>query len=253
MKKQILISGLLAMALVGLSGCVGKEGYFQSHECLTMDQTNNFILANDFIDFIGDYYNPSTTKFVIDPKNDFSHYLAVIESRLREKGYGVSYSSMNEAAWLAWKINKINEDTISVTYHVSQSKFTRFYKMQHGKYVPIGSFTVFNEPTRINTKPPVEIEPIVEKPKLEVKTIVVDEPTDVWGVFVQQNSYLHIREEPTIKSKILGTLKRGTTVATEINTAKKKGWAKLSKVDGYIATRYLKQVKTTSGDLVYGK
>lgn len=257
MKKQLLISGILALSLLSMTGCATKNEYFKSHESFKMDQTNNYILVNDFIDFVGDYYNPTNTKFVIDPKDDFSPFLAVMETRLREKGYGVSYAGMNEAAWLAWKIDKADENTIMVTYHIADSKYTRFYKMTtYGKYVPIGTFTIFNEKAKINQKEPEPIAPIVEEPKPEPKpmVIVVDTPSEVWDVFVQQNSYLHIREKPTTKSKIIGTLKKSTKVETTLDSKTNKKWGKLAKMDGYISKRYLKRAKVlNNGDVIYAK
>lgn len=258
MKNKLLFSScVLALSLFSLSGCVAKNEYFKSHESFKMDQTNNYILVNDFIDFVGDYYNPINTKFVIDPKDDFSPFLAVMETRLREKGYGVSYAGMNDAAWLAWKIDKADENTIMVTYHIADSKYTRFYKMTtYGKYVPVGTFTIFNEKAKINQKEPEPIAPTVEEPKPEPKPIVVmvDTPSEVWDVFVEQNSYLHIREKPTTKSKIIGTLKKSTQIETTTDEKSSKKWGKLSRMDGYISKRYLKHAKIVNGgDVVYGK
>lgn len=243
--RKIVLSTVFVSAIILLAGCVPKNEYFQSHESFKIDQTNNYILVNDFIDFVEDYYSPSTTKFVIDPKDDFSPFLAVMESRLREKGYGVGYAGMNSAAWLAWKIDRADENTIMVTYHIAESKYSKFYKMDHGKYIPFGTFTVFNEKEKIthsNKKEVVTLKQSLPENKdlpnndMPLKT----ETTDAYSVYVKSNSYLHIREEASINSKIIGTLKKGAKIkATPVESKEK--WGKLSSIDGCVSMRYLKK------------
>lgn len=253
MNKPLLQKLLLVAALLSFSGCVGKNDYFKSHESFNMDQTNNYVLVNDFIEFAQEYYNPATTKFVIDPTNEFSHFLGVLETRLRERGYGVSYATMNDAPWLAWKIDKADEETIMVTYHIADSKYTRFYRLQHNKYVPIGTFTIFNEKAKLALQEPQSIQSIVlEEPK-EPMNIIAKEPSSLWDISVNERSYLHIRKSPTIHSKILGTLKKGTNIKT-IPNSNNAHWAKLSKMDGYVCKRYLQHLEASdAAELIYAK
>lgn len=255
MNKPLLQNLLLVAALLSFSGCTGKNEYFKSHESFKMDQTNNYILVNDFIEFAQEYYNPTSTKFVIDPTNEFSPFLGVLETRLREKGYGVSYATMNDAPWLAWKIDKADEETIMVTYHIADSKYTRFYRLKHNKYIPIGTFTVFNEKVKVSSKEPQSIEPIVlENAPAQTPEIVIEkEAANMWDISVNERSYLHIRKSPTVHSKILGTLKKGTNIKT-IRNSNNKHWAKLSKMDGYVCKRYLKHVVAPdAAELIYAK
>lgn len=247
--RKLIPLAVLASALLFV-GCAPKNDYFVSTENLKKDNVNNYILVNDFIDFIGNYYNPSVTKFVIEPANQFSPFLEIFESRLREKGYGVSYATMNEAAWLAWKITAVDDDTVLVTYHVQDSKYTKLYKKVHGKYTPVGTFTIFNPKAEINQKP----DPLPE-PKEEIVEHKIELPpppqNDVWETFVRSNSYLHIRQKPTIESKIVGTLKRATKIEADGNFTH-KNWVKIDQMEGFVSKRYLKYVHPkTEGDLVY--
>lgn len=242
--RKLIPLAVLASALL-LVGCAPKNDYFVSTENLKKDQTNNYILANDFIDFIDDYYNPSTTKFVIEPDNQFSQYLEIIESRLREKGYGVGYANMNEAAWLAWKIYKVDDETIMVTYHIADSKYSKSYKMVHGKYAPYGAFTIFNEkpknpsPTKLIEKN--NVQPITPAP-------IPSKPSDAYSVFVKSNSYLHIREKPSINSKIVGTLKRATKIEGDEKFTH-GDWEKIHTMEGFVSKHYLKSTHPkTEGD-----
>lgn len=249
--KQIILSSLIASTFL-FSGCAQKvtNEYFMSNENFVQDETNNFILANDFIDFADDYYNPSTTKFVIDHENNASSFSRTIESRLREKGYGVGYANMNETAWLAWKITTVDENTIVATYHIQDSKFTKTYTKNHGKFAPVGSFSIFNEPKKravpvVEELPPVE--PVIELTPIAQKI----KENDVWETFVNKASYLHIRKEPTIKSKVMGTLKKGTLIEVDSDFDNNK-WMKIEAMDGYVAKRYLKYLHPKNeGDLVY--
>lgn len=255
MNRPLLQKLLLVAALLSFSGCVRKNDYFKSHESFKMDQTNNYVLVNDFIEFAQEYYNPTTTKFVIDPTNEFSPFLGVLEARLRERGYGVSYATMNNAPWLAWKIDKADEETIMVTYHIADSKYTRFYRLQHNKYVPIGTFTVFNEQPKLTSKEPQPIEPIVfvDAPEKTHAIVIEKEAANMWDISVNERSYLHIRKSPTVHSKILGSLKKGTNIKTTRNS-NNKHWAKLSKMDGYVCKRYLKHVEISdAAELIYAK
>jgi hypothetical protein len=248
MKKYLFLSLMTATFL--MTGCAQKEeGYFTSHDTFKQDDTNNFIIANDFVEFADDFYNPTTTKFVIDPLDKDSQFLKVFESRLREKGYGVGYANMNESAWLAWKITPIDNDTISVTYHIQDSKYTKMYKLSHGKYAPVGAFTIFNQKPSLNNPEPVYAP---QEPIIKVVEVVKEiPPNDVWETFVSQNSYLHIRQNPTIKSKVVGTLKKGTKLEQDSSFDDKK-WVKINQMDGYVAKRYLKYIHPKNeGDIVY--
>lgn len=251
MKKTLILS-LLAASLL-MTGCVQKDGYFVSSEHFKQDDTNNFIIANDFIDFAGTYYNPTTTKFVIDPENKDSEFTKVFESRLREKGYGVAYATMNEAAWLAWKISSIDDDTVMVTYHIQDSKYTKLYKLSHGKYAPVGAFTIFNPKPNISI-PEIVYEEVKEEPIKEVKEEpkpIKKDPNEVWTTFVNSHSHLNIREKPTTRSKIVGTLSKSTEVEKD-KSFENKYWMKIDSMYGYVFKKYMKYSHTKDeGDIIY--
>lgn len=247
--KNVIFYSLLTASLL-TTGCAQKNGYFVSNEHFKQDNTSNYIIANDFVEFAGNYYNPVTTKFVIDPENKDSEFTKIFESRLREKGYGVGYATMNESAWLAWKISSIDEETLMVTYHIQDSKYTKLYKLSHGKYAPVGAFTIFNPKPNIVT-PPIIYEEVKEPIEEAPIVTVIEEPNEVWETFVNTNSRLHIREMPTTNSKIIGTLQRGTKIEKD-KTFENKKWVKIDNMNGYLSKRYLKYAyPKKEGDIVY--
>lgn len=252
MKKYLFLSALAATLI--FNGCADKDvGYFKSIAVKQADRDANATapIAVDFMDFIAAYHPAAKTTFLIDPVTKSSNFLSSMERQLRQRGYGMTYDKgVENAIPLAWKADPIgaSKTRLRVTFNIGSGNVSRQYILNDDEnvYVPVGMFTVRNlgkryydevtepEHKTIIMQPIIEPEPVKLPPEPVMKTGVVN---------VQKHSSLHIRKEPTTRSKILGKVKPGSEIVykTIVTNPKHENWIKLEKgIKGFVSAQYVR-------------
>jgi ribosomal protein S8E len=238
MKKIIINLSISAMSLFLLSGCSFNQpdnNYFVSKisKNTKLTETESIVLANDFSSFINDYYLPSQTMFYINATDTKSVFFKTIDTDLRSKGYGLTFENdVKDVNFLSWHISELSDNILRATYNIDTSRVTKMYKRNEDNLSSYGSFTAINLKEKIAKE---------ELPKLseveEIKEEVIKVPL-TGTVFAR---VLRIREHPSLKSKVIGSITKGTIVEIDYTTINNNyPWAKLLNQDGYISNKYVR-------------
>lgn len=237
MKKLLLKASISILPLLIFSGCAlsqqPKDNYFTSkiNDNSKLTDSESIVLANDFSMFIHEYYLPSKTKFYINTEDINSTFFKTIDSKLRSKGYGLTFD--NEAKdinFLSWQISELEPKVIRVTYNIDTSRVTKMYKRNEDNIISYGSFTAINLKESVNQIELPNLNSIEEiQPEIETPPILTAKV---------RASALRIRATPSLRGKIIGRFIKGSVVAIEyVTTVNNYEWAKLSDQDGYISNK----------------
>lgn len=228
---KILISLILAIFFTACSSTVSnnldvRTSYIQKEIILTND--NNKKLTKDLTDFIKTHYHPSKTIFYFDSSNKNSALYKEINKNLQKDGYGISNINDNSYKYLSYQISNFDK-YLRATYNIDTSKLNLFYLKEDNELI-LFSKSGINIKQRINSFD-------FEKETIK-KEIVKAKEEPLTGIVKAR--VLRIRSNPSIKSKVIGRLRKGNLVEIDyITETKNYKWAKLLNNDGYISNKYI--------------
>jgi len=237
--KSINIIAIMTFSLWLLSGCSGLiNNHANSHftsKVKLKDFKLNQSLSKDMIAFIQNHYPRSQTTFYF--KLDSSAYKqgSVIESSLRNVGYGVTYIKEEGRIPFAYQIDLIAKGIIRATYNIGTSTLSRLYRINGQNIKPISAFTSrgFKQALYKNT-------PLTSNNGHYKKAIVTIRT-------------LRIRNQPSTKGKVIGKYHKDALVYVTAPTTNALGekWSRVIQRNSqgeivsslkrkqYIASQYL--------------
>lgn len=243
--KKIILSSLLASSVFLFTGCQSKINYYDSYNDIDFNINNNK-LADDIVNTVSKYYLPAKTNFfILVKKSNDKKFVNEMESKLRHKGYAVSYEYVkNKTLPFAWKIDLIAKDMIRSTYNIDNATFSKIYKVDNNNLIGVGPFTVQNldELKEIEELQLIEIKPIeninnIEKDNFTTETKIEQKPiVSLEKVNVRS---LKVRAEANKNSSIIGGLKRGEIVEIEFSVLSNNIWWAKLKNSGYVQSDFL--------------
>jgi len=212
-----------------INGCVKKTDIYTSVLITKEDNINrNCTIIYDLVGFLQNYYAPAKTTFIITPDKSKENlkFAEQFENIFRNAGFAISYEKINGAKFLSWKIDRVGW-LVRATCYIDNVVITRVYKKVGENWVSVGPFSAQNlgEP---------KYNPTLFR---ELKKSINNK-----SYKIVKTKILRIREKPTSKSRVLGTLKYGqkVKVAYRVKNSLGEYWIKLKDHKGYILSRYLK-------------
>jgi len=221
----------LTILIIAINGCSSLDNIYKSVSVIKSDDFDrNSVIVDDFLNFIQKYYAPAKTTFIlnIDKTKENLKFAQLFENRFRNAGYAISYKKIPNGVFLSWKIDRVGQ-LVRVTYYINKSVVTATYKRVGASWVAIGSFSALNMPTpKYNPTLLRELSSIKDH-KLYAKVTA---------------NRLRIRQKPSINSRIVGYLNYGQKiqVSTKLSSRKNQEWIKIKHPNGYILSKYLKDL-----------
>lgn len=199
----------------------------------------NQSLSQEMISFIENYYPRSQTTFYFQLDKSAYKQGSIIESSLRNVGYGVSYIKEEGRIPFAYQIDLIAKGIIRATYNIGASTLSRLYRINGQHIKAISPFTTrgFKEPLYRNIQKnsyPTSNDGQYKKAIVRIKT-------------------LRIRNKPSTKGEVIGKYHKDALVYVTAPTTNALGekWSRViernsqgeivssSKPKPYIASQYL--------------